>query len=77
MKDTSCLIRSLAMSKDYFNRLIKLATKPLPTSPETPTVAGANYTDKQTRQRRAEDTSAKRSDKSRPDSASTETKNPQ
>jgi len=63
-------------AKDKFHKLIELASQPLPSKLEKRRRAD-DYNDTQTRSRKAEDTSAKHSDKSRPKNASTDPKNPQ
>ena len=62
--------------KDKFHKLIELASQPLPSKQEKRRRAD-DYSDKQTRSRKVADTSVKRSDKSRPKTASTDPKNPQ
>ncbi len=53
------------MTKERFDELIKRASQPLESSADK-SVRSDDYSDKQTRSRTAEDTSAKPSGKSRP-----------
>lgn len=64
------------MTHNLFKKLIELASKPLSTEADI-RARDDSYNDKQTRLRNAEDISEKPRDTSRPDYASTETKNPQ
>jgi len=63
----------MAEDKDKFHKFIELAAQPLPSLQEKQRRAD-DYSDTQTRSRKAEGTSAKRSDKSHPPSASTDPK---
>jgi hypothetical protein len=66
----------MATTKDKFHKLIALAAQPLPEA-KGKRVRADNYTDKQTRSRKAASTSAKHSGKSHPKNASADPKNPQ
>jgi 20S proteasome alpha/beta subunit len=69
-------IEEVQTNRDIFHKLIKRASQPLP-STERKQPQSDGYSGKPARLHKAEDTSAKQSDESRPDSASTETKSPQ
>lgn len=64
---------NVSPEEQKFKNLVKLASQPLQPVPETKQEVSDGYTDKQTRPHKAEDTSAKRSGKSRQSSASAET----
>jgi len=65
----------MALDKSRFHKLIGLASQPLPKAKEKQRRPD-DYTDTQTRLRNTADTSAKRSDTSRPKNASIDPKNP-
>jgi hypothetical protein len=66
----------MAVDKSKFHRLIALAAQPLPKA-KGKQRRPDDYTDTQTRSRNTANTSAKRSDTSRPKNASVDPKNPQ
>lgn len=63
------------MSKKLFQKLIKRSSQPVPKEQDKQ-LHPEGYNGKQTRPRKTEDTSAKRSDKSRQSNASSDPKTP-
>jgi len=66
----------MVTNKDKFHKLIELAAQPLPAT-RGKWVRADDYSDRQTRLRKAVDTSGKQSGKSHPKNASSVPKNPQ
>lgn len=65
----------MIMSKKLFNKLIKRASTPVPKEQDKQ-LHPDSYNEKRTRSDKAEDTSVKQRDTSRPKTASTDPKNP-